>query len=189
LREARVKVLGHALCLAVVAGCGGSAATGVAPPPLSATVRLASFDTLASRLEDLEFTETLPPGGSATYQGYLGATASLPGGDAVFILADASLEARFADGEMSGAFTNLIGSRGARVPGSVAVTNGIIGPSGIDALVAGSFTYGGTGYAVSGTLSGAFLGASAGAMVGVVDAGLTGPGGTGSFTGDVWAAR
>ncbi len=183
-----MRILGPGLCLAVLAGCGG-AATGVEPPPLGAAVRMASFDTLASRLEDLEFTETLPSSGSAVYEGYLGATASLPGGDAVFLLADATLEARFGDGEMSGAFTNLISSVGTRVPGSVAVSNGIIGPSGIDALVAGSFTYGGAGYAVSGTLSGAFLGTSAGAMVGVVDAGLTGPGGAGSFSGDVWAAR
>lgn len=173
----------------LLGGCGGGSGGAIPGGPMEYTVREAAFESLASRLEDAEFTTTLPGSGTATYSGYVGAAAGLPGGAALFFTGDAGMTARFAEGTVSGQFDRFIAPGGAAVPGSAVLTGGQIGPAGITADVSGEITASGERYTIDGTFAGAFLGASADSVTGVLNAALSSGAGSGSVTGEVWLER
>ena len=168
---------------------GGGEAGAASPGPMEYAVRDAAFESLTSRLEDAEITATLPVSGTATYVGYLGAAAELPGGS-LFFTGDAEVTARFAARTVSGRLDRFLGPGGAEIPGSAVIVDGRIGPSGITAAVEGHLAAAGERHAIDGAFSGTFLGASARSAAGVVDATLSSGGsGTGTLTGELWLER
>lgn len=179
-----------ASCAVVLSACGGASGVAEGPDPLTATIRLAAFDTLVSRFEDQDFTVTAPSSGTATYRGYAAATADLGSGSGVYVLGDAVLTARFAEETILGNLDHFITDEGLKVPGSATIANGRIGLTGFTADVSGSFTLTGEGYTLDATLEGAFLGPVAAGLTGLLDGTLRRGGLTaGTVTGELWAQR
>jgi len=147
-----------------------------------------SFDQLAEEgqalitkyeNEDVTPTSNVPTAGNATYNGVaaFGTTQSFDVQNAE-ALAAVSLEADFAANSISGTIDNFVDFDGERAPGSVAVTNGTIAGNAIEADLSGDLTIEGTSIAVGGDLAGNFVGANAEAIIGDIEADLTGPGGS-----------
>lgn len=121
----------------------------------------------------------MPTTGTATYKGAaaFGTTQNFDVQQAE-ALAAVRLEADFAASSISGTIDNFVDSSGERAAGSVAVTNGTIAGNGIAADLDGNLTIEGTSIDVGGDMAGNFVGANADAIVGDIEADLTGPGGT-----------
>lgn len=182
------------LAAGTVAGCGGSggSGTGVAAGDGSVSVtheeQRRALDARALRLADLDVTASLPPSGSATYAGEMGATAVF-GGAPVTVTADVELTARFGAGTITGSFARASSADGT-VSGGGTFGTGTVGAAGIDAPVAGTLVRSGVAHEVDGTLRGAFLGPGAEAVTGAVEGRLLRGGAeAGRIDGEVWAER
>jgi hypothetical protein len=187
----RILVLGAMGALAACGGSGGSGNGGTAGDG-SAIVSHAdqrrALDAAAARLGDLDVTASLPPSGSATYAGQMGATAVF-GSAPVFVTADVDLTVRFAAGTISGSFAGASSADGT-VSGAGQFGEGTAGATGIDAPVTGALTRSGVAHGVDGTLRGAFLGPGAEAIAGAVEGRLLRGGAeAGRIDGEVWAER
>ncbi len=174
--------------------CGGTSGDGGAPGDaghgMEYVVRDAAFESLASRLEDAEPTVTLPLSGSATYAGFMGAVVTPAGQDTVFLTGKGEISARFAERTVAGRFDRFLGAGGATIPGEIVLVDGRIARAGISADVAGTIDVAGRSHAVSGNLSGTFLGPGADSVGGVVEAGLSAGGRpSGGFSAEVWLQR
>jgi hypothetical protein len=183
------------LCAAgAVAACGGSGGSGNGGTAGNGSAitdhaaRLRALDARAARLADLDVTASLPPSGTATYAGQMGATAVF-GSVPVVVVAEVELAVRFSAGSISGSFSRASSADGT-VTGSGTFGTGTAGATGIDAAVAGTLTRSGVAHEVDGTLRGAFLGTGAEAIAGAVEGRLLRAGAeAGRIDGEVWAER
>lgn len=176
------------LALPVLAGCGGGGAGNGPDGPmvLDPDRQRIALDTLADGLADLDFTADLPAGGEAVYRGYAGLTAEAAGRETLFLTGQVALTARFAAGTIAGRIDGFAATGGAGVGGDIALQDGRVGVTGFSGDLAGTLRAWGSDHAVSGSATGAFLGAGAEGIAGVVDATLSGGG---ALTGEVWARR
>ncbi|MFC0281383.1 transferrin-binding protein-like solute binding protein [Falsigemmobacter intermedius] len=159
------------ICIAVVsstfflAACGGSGGGSQA-----------SFSTMESRgtalIEKLEGqsatpVSAMPSAGSATYSGIAGFAPSIY--DEVEVLSEASLTANFASSTIAGNLTNFRDYQNTAIPGSVNIHSGVISGNEFGADLTGSLTVDGRASAVDGSMAGAFVGANAGGVVGLIE--------------------
>ncbi|NNF25115.1 MAG: hypothetical protein HKN63_09980 [Rhodobacteraceae bacterium] len=174
-----------ALLLPASLALGGCVVGGTSAVPFSTTTRVASAETMASRLQDMTPTTTMPTASTASYRGYLAADATLPGrDDPLALLGTMRLTADFGASQIDGNFASVIAEDGTEVSGSGSVTGGTITGAAFGADIAGSLVADDSTYAIDGSISGEFVGPDAGGIRGETSGDvLDGAATVGSFTG------
>ena len=133
-------------------------------------VRALDFQSMTDRVTAQSVTASMPVSGTATFLGHGAIITSIPG-DELIVIGQASLNADFLNGTVSGDVTNFLGGDNVSTDaftGSIAITNGVIGNSGaasVEADFAGTLTGAGHTMVTSGTLFGDFVGTNAGAIL------------------------
>jgi hypothetical protein len=136
----------------------------------------ASYDEMYSRgkslvskfeSEDPTPVGAMPTTGTATYSGVAGFGAETS--EQVEVMSQASLAANFATSSISGNLTNFRDYENNSIPGSVAIQNTSINGNQFTAPMNGSLTVNGAPSAVNGTMVGAFGGANANSIAGIIE--------------------
>ena len=145
------------LALCSLAACGGGGGSESRP---SFEELSAGETAMATRIDALDATETMPTTGSTIYNGYLNVSTSV-GGD---ILGEITMNADFDDNGITGTASNFADANGGLYDGSVGL-NGTISGNGFSGGLAGTLTdQDDELLAVTGEIDGGFLGANAEAI-------------------------
>lgn len=178
----------------VLAGCGGDDAGVTLPttPPVSYPALAAQSGALHAAWDGVPYTDpaTLPPSGSAQYQGVIGLIVETAGGP-LAINGGMTLAASFATDTLSGAANGFVDENALTYSGALAIANGAIDRG---AVVGSDYTYsatlGGTltsiadSFSILGDIHGDFHGATFSATSGVVTGAATSGIGVGYLFGD-----
>ena len=191
----RQAVVGGALALFLLAGCGGGGGSG-GDGPVALTP-----DQIDDRIDGQPISNpaTLPTTGRAQYNGYMRASLPTgPQGARVNYLADMRLDVNFGAGfdQIRGQATGFEARDGVPLGGALAITAGnIYGDTdptaaySFDADVDGALTRGAATYVIDASLEGEFLGQGQTAARGLVFGDITGPLGQDIFDGTFAATR
>ena len=173
---------------ALLSGCGGTQLLSFDETVLAEGALVTKWGGIVPTVPS-----TLPPGGSATYDGYI--IAATPS-DEFVVAGELEMIANFLTPEVTGTARNFVDENDVRLGGTLAITNGAINRAATTnpdftfvADLDGTLTDPGDSYLVDGTLSGDFFGTSYGAVFGPVGGTVTADFGTLALDGVFIAER
>lgn len=171
--------------LLFAAACGGGGGGGETKSQPSFAEMAGTTEGLITRMNQRSATpvRSMPTTGSASYTGIAAFAPTFY--DDIDTLAEARLNANFANSTITGDLTNFRDYENNVLAGSVAIQNGVISENQFSADLRGNLSSGGTSVHLDAEMEGGFLGPNADMMVAAIE----GTAGNGYFAGALVAEK